>query len=101
MHDGFVVRRTRFESAVGHHPEVQVLKYVLVLTIHLFPSSSAVEQLTVNQLVVGSIPAWGAILEVKMKTNNSERAAIVMIVLFILTCSLVVSLPLVWLILHN
>ena len=27
---------------------------------NLFPVSSAVEQLTVNQLVPGSIPGWGA-----------------------------------------
>lgn len=41
-----------------------------MLQFNLFPGSSAVERRTVNPNVVGSIPARGAILEVKMKTNT-------------------------------
>lgn len=38
-------------------------KFILMCLTFLMPSSSAEEQLTVNQLVVGSIPTWAATLK--------------------------------------
>lgn len=63
----------RFESCRGHQFPLVDFNGAADLFIDLFPSSSAVEQLAVNQKVAGSNPASGAISRASFKGRIPER----------------------------